>query len=296
MNLGWLKDFIAVAELGSFSRAADSRAITQPAMSRHIKGLEDYVGFQLIDRTNFPATLTPAGEKFYGLARNTLIDLDSGIATIRQQHTEDSNALGFAMQHVLAAEFFSRWWQDYGVGGDTQVRVDANNIHDCVQLLVNGHCDFLICYHHPSVTIDLDPDEFSAVKIGADVFVPVSAANEAGDPLYDLAGDRIVPVACSGSDEFMGKVVDDILSRNKATGRIKKVYQDSFSEGVRSQALIGTGLAWLPLMLVQQEVTNNNLVMLEGEQWQQPLDIFLYCEPGRIKDKAVDIWHQVSQS
>jgi len=67
MNLRWLKDFAAVAELGSFSRAADARAITQPAMSRHIKGLEDQLGFRLIDRSVFPATLTAEGEQFHTL-------------------------------------------------------------------------------------------------------------------------------------------------------------------------------------------------------------------------------------
>lgn len=295
MNLGWLKDFIAVAERGSFSRAAESRAITQPAMSRHIKGLEDYVGFRLIDRTNFPATLTPAGEKFYTLANRTLEGLEEGIATIRHQHTEDSGALRFAMQHVLAAEFFSRWWQRHRVGGDIQVRVEASNLHDCVQFLENGHCDFLICYHHPSLIIDLDSTEFSAVKIGEDVIVPVSATTDDGAPLYDFCSKQKLPIACSGSTEFMGKVVDDILQRNNADHRVKRVYQDSFSEGVRSQVLIGTGLAWLPLMLVQQDINKKKLVILGDDLWQQPLDIFLYCRPQRIKDVAEQIWQQVSK-
>ena len=44
LDLEWLEDFLALAETGNFSRAAEARAIAQPAFSRHIRDLEDWVG------------------------------------------------------------------------------------------------------------------------------------------------------------------------------------------------------------------------------------------------------------
>jgi DNA-binding transcriptional LysR family regulator len=44
MNLSWLHDFLALAETGNFSRAADARHMTQPAFSRRIRALEDWLG------------------------------------------------------------------------------------------------------------------------------------------------------------------------------------------------------------------------------------------------------------
>ena len=41
LDLEWLEDFLALAETGNFSRAAEARAIAQPAFSRHIRALED---------------------------------------------------------------------------------------------------------------------------------------------------------------------------------------------------------------------------------------------------------------
>ncbi|MEG0447165.1 MAG: LysR family transcriptional regulator, partial [Comamonas sp.] len=38
LDLEWLEDFIALAESGNFSRAAEVRSIAQPAFSRHIRG------------------------------------------------------------------------------------------------------------------------------------------------------------------------------------------------------------------------------------------------------------------
>ena len=42
LDLDWLEDFVALAETGNFSRAAEARAIAQPAFSRHIRSLEEW--------------------------------------------------------------------------------------------------------------------------------------------------------------------------------------------------------------------------------------------------------------
>src|SRR5437899_7410544 len=51
LDLEWLEDFLALADSGNFSRAAQVRAIAQPAFSRHIKSLEEWVGVDLFDRS-----------------------------------------------------------------------------------------------------------------------------------------------------------------------------------------------------------------------------------------------------
>ena len=49
LDLDWLEDFLALAESGNFSRAAKARNIAQPAFSRHIKSLEEWVGVDLFE-------------------------------------------------------------------------------------------------------------------------------------------------------------------------------------------------------------------------------------------------------
>ncbi|PXW63626.1 regulatory helix-turn-helix LysR family protein [Methylobacterium sp. B4] len=50
MDLDWLTDFLALAELKTFSRAAEARNVTQPAFSRRIRALEVWVGTPLFVR------------------------------------------------------------------------------------------------------------------------------------------------------------------------------------------------------------------------------------------------------
>lgn len=65
MNFNQLKYFIELVRYKSFSEAAKSLLITQPALSLQIQKLEEEYEFQLIDRTKKPLALTPEGELFY---------------------------------------------------------------------------------------------------------------------------------------------------------------------------------------------------------------------------------------
>src|SRR5687768_3045145 len=62
MDLRRLEVFAKVAELGSFSRAAQALSLTQPTVSEHVRALEDELGLSLLDRLGRGATVTPAGQ------------------------------------------------------------------------------------------------------------------------------------------------------------------------------------------------------------------------------------------
>ena len=65
MELRHLRYFTAVAAHGTFRKAATILHLTQPALSRQVRDLEDELGVTLIKRGRNFATLTDAGELFY---------------------------------------------------------------------------------------------------------------------------------------------------------------------------------------------------------------------------------------
>jgi DNA-binding transcriptional LysR family regulator len=72
MDLRRLEIFAKVAELGSFSRAAEALYLTQPTVSEHVRALEDELGVQLLDRLGRGAAATRAGDLLLGYARRIL--------------------------------------------------------------------------------------------------------------------------------------------------------------------------------------------------------------------------------
>src|SRR5512142_2942011 len=72
MDFDQLETFLEVARLSSFSRAAEKRFRTQPAISAQIRGMEEEVGAKLLDRSGGKVALTAAGKIFQKFAEETV--------------------------------------------------------------------------------------------------------------------------------------------------------------------------------------------------------------------------------
>ncbi|MDB6113795.1 MAG: LysR family transcriptional regulator, partial [Lacunisphaera sp.] len=83
MELRHLRYFAAVAAHGSFNRAADNLHLTQPALSRQVKDLEEELGVPLFVRGKNAVSLTEACELFYEEARDLLARADQAIQRVR---------------------------------------------------------------------------------------------------------------------------------------------------------------------------------------------------------------------
>jgi LysR family transcriptional regulator, hca operon transcriptional activator len=98
MELRHLRYFIAVAETGSLTVAAERRLYTsQPSLSRQIRDLEEEVGTELFNRSARGVELTAAGKAFLDHARLALSQVDAATEAARRasQPTKQVFALGF---------------------------------------------------------------------------------------------------------------------------------------------------------------------------------------------------------
>ncbi len=81
MDINGLRYFIKVAETMNFTKAASECAITQTAMSQHIRNMEKSLGFKLFERSTRQVTLTPAGENFYKKAQVIVEEFDEAVSS-----------------------------------------------------------------------------------------------------------------------------------------------------------------------------------------------------------------------
>jgi DNA-binding transcriptional LysR family regulator len=88
-----LRYFVAVAEELNFTRAAESLFVSQPALSKQIRGLEATLRVQLFDRDRRQVRLTSAGAALLIVARDLLRDWDDGVATVVDAAAEDTKVL-----------------------------------------------------------------------------------------------------------------------------------------------------------------------------------------------------------
>src|SRR6476660_3397344 len=143
MELRHLRYFIAVAEVGSLTLAAEKRLHTaQPSLSRQIRDLEYEVGVQLMSRSVHGVELTAAGRAFLDHARLALMQVDAAVEAARRaaQPARETFAIGFQTgheinwlpraMHVLSDEL-----------KNIQVTVSSDYSPDLAQALARGRLD-----------------------------------------------------------------------------------------------------------------------------------------------------------
>lgn len=83
MEIGQLEAFIRAYRDGSFTRAAESLNLTQPAVSTRIQGLEAELGGAVFERQGRELRLTPLGERFLPYAERILTVMDDGLQAVK---------------------------------------------------------------------------------------------------------------------------------------------------------------------------------------------------------------------
>ena len=295
MDLKWAEDFLCLARLRNFSRAAEARYVTQSAFSRRIRSLENWFGAPLIDRSLYPVTLTTAGEIFLETAADIVRQMYEARADASLARGRNERMVIFSAQHSLSLGFFARWLSavEKRVGG-LNVRMIADNYYNAVQSLREGESDFLLCFTHPEIAA-APHDLFESCVLGRENLIPVSPA-VSGRARFHLPGDEAnpVPYLAYGPHTFLGKVVRLILERHPCF--LESRYENAFSESLKNMALCGRGVAWLPENTVRKHIAGDGLRRIGDNRWRASLEIRLFRRHERAPPLCDALWKEFSRA
>ena len=122
MELQQLRYFCAIADTGSFTRAAQQTHVSQPSLSQQIRKLEDELGARLLDRLGRTVQLTELGRSFLPRARAVLRDLEAARTDVAERKTSVSGPISVGVIPTIAPYFlppilatFSRKFPDVRV-------------------------------------------------------------------------------------------------------------------------------------------------------------------------------------
>ncbi|MCG2593651.1 LysR substrate-binding domain-containing protein [Ramlibacter sp. XY19] len=278
MNLSWLEDFLALAGSGNFSRAAEERHMTQPAFSRRIRALEEWLGADLFDRSSQPARLTAAGEWLRPQAEQLLGRVARLPSEVRAVAQASAGTLRIAATHALSFSFVPGWLQTlqaYTQGGP--IRLESDVLQRCEALLAQRQVQFVVAH------------------------AAGGALEEAGTPSVVVGRDELLPVAAPGAPEKallafseesgLGRIVRGALGPELAGWQT--VFTAHLASVLKGMALEGRGLAWLPETLVREEIAAGRLQLRGPGQWRIPLEVRLYRDPAPLGVYAEEFWGAV---
>lgn len=301
MHLVWLEDFIELARTRSFSRAAENRFVTHPAFGRRIKALEQWVGAELVTRTQ-PVTLTRAGKLFLDAANNSVEVLYAARAQLQESPAETENVLRLATGRTLSQTFFPDWYE--GVKqhcGVFPVSITTGGAQDVIMKLAAAEADILLIYSSPATRMLIDHQRYESQTIAHELLLPVSAPDKRGKPLYRLetgAGARIgaTPWLAFSQTLTLRGVLAKHLAELEQKPALKMVYQADSYEAIQEMAVRGTGVAWLPQRLVHKDLAEGRLLVAGEQNLRIRFDVSLYRVRGSTNELVNAIWNYAAAS
>jgi len=297
MELIWFEDYLALAETLNFSRAAETRHVTQPAFSRRIRALENWVGAALFTRTTHGVALTRAGEHFHDQAEI----LTRALNQLRRDTFEVSSGgariLSIAATHALSFTFFPKWVRsNERVLALGNLNLISDSMQACEQMMLRGDAQFLLCHYHRKMSSRIASGQFKSIVVGADTLVPLSAPGRNGAPRWRLRGGKPVKYLAYSAQSGLGRIVAARWGTKGQAFTLDTIFTSHLAATLQSMARAGDGLAWLPRTLAEDDISAGLLVEAGDADLKIPIEIRLFRPAARQSHAVEAIWAAFERS
>ena len=254
MDLRQLEMFRAVAEQGTFTRAADRLHVSQSAVSRQVQLLEDELGGVLLRRSARGVTLTEAGELLLRMTQRVERDVEEALAEISQTHALKRGRLhlggGMTVCLYILPRLLKRFRRLYS-GVDLQVTTGSS---EKILELVRAHEVDLGLLTLPIVAKDLE-----VVPVMKEEMVVVTAPN------HPLARERTVdakslgrfPLILYEAGSNTRKVLDQFFLEEEVSAEVAMETENV--EIIKAMVAINLGVTIVPFTPVAKDVRAGRL-------------------------------------
>jgi len=277
MDFDQLETFLEVARLSSFSRAAEKRLRTQPAISAQIRALEEEIGARILDRSGGKVSITAAGKLFQKYAEETLEARKAVLTAIAETERVPRGEIIVGANegtclHILP-EVFAQFKKQYP---DVAVNIKSADYAKILDSVIDNSVDFGVVsmpVSDPRLTVVLiHRDELVIIVPPQHPLAKLKSATIADAARFPL----VVPKAGHTRD-----ALEDLFYENKLKPRYAMELDSS--ELLKRFVAADVGVGFIARSNVQEDVRANVLVAIPISDAQVRRDLALVFR----KDKAL---------
>ncbi len=251
MDSQLLQAFIAVAETGSFSLAAERVHITQPAISKRIAQLEDILGCRLFDRISRTIYLTEAGQALLPRAERILVEIRETRQAIRDLSGHVSGSLRLAISHHIGLHRLPPVLKQF-VSENPKVNLEVEFMDSEIAYdgVLHGRFEIgvitLAPEPHPRILSELIWDDPLTLMVAADH--PLAQAGA-----VDIAALERYPAVLPGLETYTGRMIKKLFDENGLN--LNATMATNYLETIKMLVSVGLGWTILPNMMADRSVT-----------------------------------------
>lgn len=250
MDTQHLHAFVAIAEQGSFSAAAEKLHLTQPAISKRIALLEDQLGTRLFDRVGRSVILTPAGKILLNKAQLILSEVTATQRAIADLKGEVQGQLSIATSHHVGLHYLPPVLREFS-SLYSQVKLDLHFLDSehAYEEILNSRYDLAV------VTLSLEQDSrLETYSIWQDQLQFVAApdhplATQSHLQLADLTRHQAI---LPDINTYTTRLVKNLFDQQNLSIDITVV--TNHLESIKMMLSIGLGWGVLPDRLIDHQL------------------------------------------
>ncbi|MDQ8020422.1 MAG: LysR family transcriptional regulator [Moraxellaceae bacterium] len=263
-----MQTFIRIVEAGSLSAAASQLATTQPTVSRRLQTLERSLGVTLMHRSTHGMTLTEAGQRYYGRARELIAQWSEFESDLRGTVDEPQGLLRVVAPHAFGQQQLVGPLADY-LARYPRVSVEWL-LHDAPLNFVEQGVDCAIrvgAVTDPSV-IAIRIAEVPRIVVASPALLGTRRRPRQPDWLKDIPWLALGPY-------YRNEIVLHDRHGNTHTVPMQpRIVTDSLY-ALRSAALRGVGAAALSHWVVEDDIARGDLIRLTPDWQAAPLPVYV---------------------
>ncbi len=271
MQLAQIHAFLAVAELESFSLAAEKLHLTQPAISKRIRQLESELRTELFDRIGKRSLMTPNGRAFKPHAERILQELAAFRSGLSRQLDTPSGNLSFATSHHIGLHRLPQVLREFRIRYPL-VELDLHfmDSEDACAAVLDNELELAV------VTLPEQADARLACEpVWIDRLVVVLASDHAlaGVDELDTATLLDHPAILPSSGTFTRRIINQTFAGAETSLRI--ALETNYLETIKVMVAANLGWSLLPLSMVDATLRG---IPLRGLEVRRPLGIVKHRE------------------
>lgn len=241
-TLRQLQYFVAVAEQGSVTRAAQNLSISQSSVTEALKELESDLGVELFDRHPRGLSITHNGHQFLRHATKILATVSDARTSFSAKQSAGGGKLNIGVTSLVAGYVLSDLLARYRRAcPDVEVSAIEDNGGYLEHLLIGGELDvavMVISNLRDRMALQAEILETSPYRLWLPMGHPLVSADIIG--VADISREPLIMLTIDEIEENTGKLLSALGARPHVAFRTRSV------EAVRSLVATGAGIALLP--------------------------------------------------
>jgi len=284
--------FLTLCSCKSFTKAAGLLQITQPAVSQHIKYLEEFYGCKLFDTANRKIRLTHQGELLREFAMTVFSDSKHFKENIRSVQTDTmqfSFGATLSIGEYVMPEILSRLLTKYP---EMKFHMSVANTQVLLERLNNGELDFILAEGL------FDKSEYDSTLFSLEKFIPVCSPKSvfAKDEVSfnEITKSRLIlRERGSGTRE----IFENILQKNNySLHAFERIIEIGNMAAIKKMVSNGLGITFLFKVAVKKEIEEGNLSLINIPDFSEQREFnFVILKNSFFRERYMKIYEFLKQ-